>query len=123
MCLYSSFVRRAAAALICLCSAASFLFAQSGLPPVTSENSVSDAVSSQLANGIAVQSGSLHEEIRALRDNVLRIRIARGNALPEDASWAVLDEARHSSVPVTPAESGDHFGFRTRSLIVELDKR
>ena len=123
MCLYSSFVRRAAAALICLCGAASFLFAQSGLPPVTSENSVSDAVSSQLANGIAVQSGSLHEEIRALRDNVLRIRIARGNALPEDASWAVLDEARHSSAAVTPVESGDHFGFRTGSLIVELDKR
>ena len=122
MCLYSSFVRRTATALICLCGATSFLYAQSGSPSVAGENAASEAVLSPLANGIAVQSRDLHEEICALRDDVLRIRIARGNALPEDASWAVLNEARHSSVAVTPTQSGDHFGFRTRSLIVELDK-
>jgi alpha-glucosidase len=76
-----------------------------------------------LPNGIEVQAGDLRENIAVLRDDVLRIRISHTGSLPEDASWAVLASARHSSVPVTAESSGDHFGFRTRALIVELDKQ
>ncbi len=47
----------------------------------------------------------------------------RDGALPEDASWAVLPAARHSSVSVTAETAGDHVGFRTHALIVELDKQ
>jgi alpha-glucosidase len=76
-----------------------------------------------LPNGIDVQAGDLHQRIVALRDDVLRITIARGKTLPEDASWAVLPSARQSAVPVTMEPNGDHFGFRTHALIVELDKK
>ena len=55
-----------------------------------------------LPNGIDIRSADAHEQITALRDDVLRVRIVRGGALPEDASWAVLPDARTSSVTVTP---------------------
>jgi alpha-glucosidase len=57
-----------------------------------------------------------------LRDDVLRVTFARGGVFPEDASWAVLLNARHSAVPVTVDTNPDRFGFRTSKLIVEIDK-
>jgi alpha-glucosidase len=75
-----------------------------------------------LPNGIEARVGDLRESVSALRDDVLRIRISRSGALPEDASWSVFPDVRHSSVPVATETSADHFGFRTRALIVELDK-
>ena len=75
-----------------------------------------------LPNGIVVTSADVHEEITALRDDVLRIRVWRGNNQPEDASWAVLTEARRASVPVNTADSGDRFQIRTKSLAVDVDK-
>jgi alpha-glucosidase len=78
---------------------------------------------SVLPNGVQISDGDASEEITALRDDVLRIRIARQKPMPEDASWAVLPEARHSSVTVTPDITADHFGFRTRSLVVEIEKK
>jgi alpha-glucosidase len=76
-----------------------------------------------LSNGIEVQAGEVHEKVVALRDDVLRVTFARGNAFPEDASWAVLPNARHNAVPVTVENSADRTGFRTSKLIVEIDKR
>ena len=78
---------------------------------------------SALPNGIAIRSGDLHEEITALRDDVLRIRAWRGDRAPEDASWAVLASARHASVPVTVTSSADGYGFRTKQLIVGVDQQ
>lgn len=75
-----------------------------------------------LPNGVSVQAGELHEQVTALRDDVLRIRVWRGKTAPEDASWAVLPDARHSSTPVTIVAAITGFGFRTRALIVEIDK-
>ncbi|MGD0735010.1 MAG: TIM-barrel domain-containing protein [Terracidiphilus sp.] len=75
-----------------------------------------------LPNGIEVQAGDLRERIVALRDDVLRISVAHAKPLPEDASWAVLPVARRGTVPVQIETTGDHFGFRTKSLIVQLDK-
>jgi alpha-glucosidase len=65
----------------------------------------------------------LREEVTALRDDVLRIRVWRGDTHPEDASWAVLPEARHSSVSVTSNDAEDRFGFRTRVLNVEINRQ
>ncbi|WP_263366537.1 glycoside hydrolase family 31 protein [Edaphobacter bradus] len=78
--------------------------------------------SASLPNGIVVRENAIEEEITALRDDLLRIRIARKGPLPEDASWAVLDDARHSSVAVTPETAEGHVGFRTRLLHVEIDR-
>ena len=78
---------------------------------------------SALPNGLEIGDGTASEEITALRDDVLRIRITRQRPLPEDASWAVLAQARHSSVVVAPDNTEGHYGFRTHSLIVEIDKK
>jgi alpha-glucosidase len=76
-----------------------------------------------LPNGIDVQTPTLRLKIVALREDVLRITVARGRTLPEDASWAVLPAARLSEVPVVVDAFSDHYGFRTHSLIVEIDKK
>jgi alpha-glucosidase len=70
---------------------------------------------------IATTNGGI-EEITALRDRVLRVRASASATLPEDASWAVLSEARKSSVPVTPENSDQTVGFRTQSLHVAVDR-
>ena len=79
--------------------------------------------STPLPDGIEIQAGDAREQITALRDDVLRVRIAPHGQMPEDASWAVSVENRHSSVPVTPVTSAGSIGFRTRSLSVEVDPK
>lgn len=81
----------------------------------------SDSQVSALSNGVKVSNGELHEQITALRDDVLRIRMWRGDTPPEDASWAVLAAVRHASVPVTEENAGGHAGFRTHDLAVDVD--
>jgi alpha-glucosidase len=72
-------------------------------------------------NGITITHGELHEQITALRDDVLRVRVWRGDKAPEDASWAVLPEARHATVSVTPGKSAGTVGFGTSKLLVDID--
>jgi alpha-glucosidase len=55
----------------------------------------------------------------ALRDDVLRVRAWKDDAIPEDASWAVLPAARTSSVPVI----AEPHGFATKQLRVVLDNQ
>jgi alpha-glucosidase len=76
-----------------------------------------------LPNGIEVQAGDVRLKVVALRDDVLRVTYAHGNAFPEDASWAVLPTSRQSSVPVSIDADGDHFRFRTHALVVEVEKK
>jgi alpha-glucosidase len=71
-------------------------------------------------DGVDIEDGFTREEITALRDDVIRIRVGRDGKMPEDASWAVLPEARHSSVNVTPESSAASFGFRTKSMQVQI---
>jgi alpha-glucosidase len=78
---------------------------------------------STLPNGIEVRAGEIREVILALRDDVLRVRAVRSGALPEDASWAVLDTPRHGSVTVVSENNPDHVGFRTRDLLVEVNRK
>ncbi|HEY1759438.1 MAG TPA: TIM-barrel domain-containing protein [Bryobacteraceae bacterium] len=74
-----------------------------------------------LANGMEVRSGELHERVTALRQDVLRIRVWRGDRAPEDASWAVLPSARQASCAVSTLNGTDRNGFRTPALEVEMD--
>jgi alpha-glucosidase len=76
-----------------------------------------------LPNGIDLQFGPAREQITALRDDVLRIRVSPTGTLPEDASWAVLASARQSTATVTPIATDALIGFSTQALRVEIDRR
>jgi alpha-glucosidase len=76
-----------------------------------------------LPNGIDLRAAEMREQITALRDDLLRVRIVRTGQLPEDASWAVLPEARTSSANVTPEINAGSVGFRTRVLRVVVDRK
>lgn len=97
------------------------------LPSIAGARAQSPAVAgaaptiTPLANGVEVRSGAMHERITALREDVLRIRVWRGENPPEDASWAVLPRARAASAAVTAGSASAHPGFRTRALSVEID--
>ena len=66
---------------------------------------------------------SAREQITALRDDVLRVRIVRSGGLPEDASWAVLPNARTSAVIVAPEMTPTSAGFHTSALRVVVDRK
>ncbi len=71
------------------------------------------------SNGFTATADGTTLEVTALRDDVLRVRAWRGRNKPEDASWAVLPEARTSAVPVTKAAQG----FATKALRVSVGPR
>src|SRR5947209_5139112 len=72
-----------------------------------------DAVSSAqpLRDGIQIQSGPGVLRITALRDDIIRVRVSPNSALPEDASWAVLSDARTKSIDVQPSQDSSSVGF------------
>ena len=74
-----------------------------------------------LPNGIEFQSGRAVLQITALRDDVIRIRVAPRGEMPEDASWAVVSQARTHSVQVTPERDSISAGFRTQALRVHVE--
>ena len=82
-----------------------------------------DAVtnSKPLPNGIEMQAGSITIRITALQDDIIRVRIAP-ETLPEDASWAVVPEARSKSATVKPIEEAGLVGFRTSALELRIEK-
>ena len=111
-----------AALLFCFGSPGGTLQAQQ--IPYSSRVLVLDQPSSfsALPDGIAIVDGSAREEITALRDDILRVRIAPDGVMPEDSSWAVLPKALHSRVKVTPESSTKYFGFRTGALEVRVNR-
>jgi alpha-glucosidase len=82
-----------------------------------------DAVtdSKPLPDGIEVQAGAVIMRITALRDDIVRVRIAP-DALPEDASWAVLADVRGKSINVQPIDESSSIGFRTAVLDVRVER-
>jgi alpha-glucosidase len=78
--------------------------------------------SKALPNGLEVTSGSTVEQIVALRDDVVRVRIGVAGQLPEDASWAVLPEARTSSASITADDSAESAGFCTRLICARVER-
>ena len=79
--------------------------------------------SSPLPNGVEVRGRQAVIQAVALRDDVIRIRIARDGILPEDSSWAVLASARHEQVDVTSEDSAEAVGFRTKLLRLRIDRK
>jgi alpha-glucosidase len=78
--------------------------------------------STPLPNGIELRDGALIMRITAMRADVLRLRASSTGELPEDASWAVLPEARSASVEVTQDSDARGIGFHTASLRVTVDR-
>jgi alpha-glucosidase len=75
-----------------------------------------------LPNGLELRDGALLLRITALREDVIRIRGSRTGVLPEDASWAVLPQARRASAPVTQQSDARMAGFKTSALQVAIDR-
>jgi alpha-glucosidase len=81
------------------------------------------AVSAQAAGGGAeIHSGPWILRVTALADDILRVRAAASGALPEDASWAVPEEARHHSVRVDLKQNADSVEFNTAALAVRIER-
>jgi len=78
--------------------------------------------SQALHDGIEITAGSATARIAALRDDILRVRIAPSGSLPEDASWAVLPGPRGKSVDVQAAQDAASVGFRTGALDVRVER-
>lgn len=79
--------------------------------------------SKPLSSGIRVTSGKTIIEITALRDDVLRIRIAANGQMPEDASWAALASARAEKINATAANDAGAVGFTTKLLRVQVERK
>src|SRR5579864_4486250 len=94
------------------------LYAQAAASPALILDAVTN--SKPLPDGIEVQAGAAIIRIIALRDDIIRVRIAP-DALPEDASWAVVPEAR-KSINVQPLDESSFVGFRTAALEVRVEK-
>lgn len=107
--------------LITVILCATLSLAARGGPPAVFLSQITS--STPLPNGIELRNGKMLMRITALRDDVLRIRAARDGALAEDASWAVLPEARSASVSVTQQSDGTAAGFRTKCLSVAVELR
>jgi alpha-glucosidase len=75
-----------------------------------------------LPDGMEVYSGTAIIRVAALREDVIRVRIARDGVLPEDASWAVLSSAREQRTSVIPESSDAVVGFRTKCLRVRIER-
>ena len=71
-----------------------------------------------LPDGLQARRGPLLLRATALTDQIVRVRIGRGDVLPEDSSWAVLPEMRARHSAVAPRQNG----FATRDLQVTLDQ-
>jgi alpha-glucosidase len=78
--------------------------------------------SKSLENGIEIRSGEAIMQIKALREDVLRVRVGRDGDLPEDASWAVLPEARSRSLSVSAEDDPGAVGFHTTVLRVKVER-
>lgn len=77
--------------------------------------------STALTNGIEVRSSNAVMQLTALSDSVLRVRISRGTTLPEDASWAVLPDARRSIASVKVETTAGSAGFSTSAMRVSVN--
>src|SRR5712672_3851681 len=74
------------------------------------------------SDGADIHSGPLLMRVTALADDILRVRAAAAADLPEDASWAVPEETRGRSIPVSVKQSIDGVEFRTPALAVRVER-
>lgn len=71
------------------------------------------------ASSVTAAAAGVSLEVTALRDDVLRVRMWQGDAVPEDASWAVLPASRTSRAPV----SREAHGFATKVLRFAINEQ
>ena len=97
---------------------------RTGRPPAATESSsqIDAPVSKVLPNGIEIRRGTMVLQVVALSDGVLRVRQSVSRELPEDASWAVPVQIRHTNVEVAPEATADAVGFHTKALRVRIDR-
>ncbi len=106
--------------LLAMLGTSAFAPGQTAPPPTITVEAVTSA--EPLHDGIRIQAGAATIQITALRDDIVRIRISPEGTLPEDASWAVLAEARSKSIDVKPSQDGGSVGFRTAALDVRVER-
>ena len=75
-----------------------------------------------LSHGVEVHAGAAILRIDANRDDVLRIRISPDGKLPEDASWAVLPDARTAGIAVHPEIRPAEIVFQTAAMKVRIER-
>src|ERR1700721_1841589 len=73
------------------------------------------------SDGADIHNGALFMRVTALADDILRVRAAAAEALPEDSSWAVPEEVRGRSVPVSVKPNIDGVEFQTAALAVGIN--
>jgi alpha-glucosidase len=91
-------------------------FAQQVAPAAPGSNPAASVPITARRDGMDVRIAAGVMRVTALTDGILRVRIARGGAFAEDASWAVPAAVRARSVAVTPAANG----FATASIRVRV---
>jgi len=106
--------------LIALTSITAGAQTPSGASPAIGIDAVSSA--QPLRDGVQIQSGAAVLRVTALRNDIIRVRVSANSTLPEDASWAVLPEARTKSIDVQPSEDSSSVGFRTAALDVRIER-
>ncbi len=84
-------------------------------PAVAQQPGASEALR-HTPNGVTVTTAATLLRVDALRADVLRVRMERVGHPAEDASWAVLPEARMARVSVKPEQNG----FSTSALRVTV---
>ena len=73
------------------------------------------------SDGVDIHDGPWHMRVTALADDILRVRAAAAEDLPEDASWAVPQEIRGRSVQVSVKRDTDSVEFHTAALSVRIE--
>lgn len=95
---------------------APFLFALSVPCALGQAQAAAATAMNHTASGVEASTAVTTLRVDALKDGVLRVRMYPVGHAPEDASWAVLPQARTSHVAVTPTAEG----FRTSALQVSV---
>lgn len=71
---------------------------------------------------LRVRQGETLLRVTAIAEDIVRVRLAPGGTLPEDASWAVLPEMRHRELKVRSLADEYSVGFRTEVLAVQVNR-
>ncbi len=74
------------------------------------------------ADRVLLGAGGVTLELTAPRADVLRVRLGHPD-LPEDASWAVVPQARTAHVPLVRSQQGTRLTVRTAALQAVIDTR
>jgi alpha-glucosidase len=98
-----------------------FFLAAMFLPSARAQSQAGAGSVQALKDGVQISVASQLLRVTALREDIVRVRIAAGSVLPEDASWAVLPDSRTHSIEVKAFQEENAAGFRTGALEVRVE--